>query len=384
MGGAIIFVVSLAGFAIVNVLFLSYLCHCFLHVLGDSSGGVDEIRWPSEVIFDWWWKPLYCLGMLGFWSTTAGVIVAPFFLNYPAAFGIVFPILLWLIYPIGMLCPMAANNVFMLVNPSFLVQLARQPRGLILVGVLTLPLPIATVAMIDAMLRHNFAWALGAAVVLPAAVLFYARAWGRLAWLVLNAKQKGRKITERVSARSPALAVDDPWQAPEPEIPEMDVEVLPVDVPPTAIKNIGLWPEQPLESTTVEEVEDEWSPHKKPFRLVDEKTARREWQSRRRVEQPLEEGYETTGEEPPPTPIESEKYRALNEKEEELKAKAAGMTVREWKRAQKPPTFRRAMGWGLFAFLFYEPTIKAWVNLACLTLAELLFVYLIFGFWPAI
>jgi hypothetical protein len=382
MGGAIIFVVSLAGLAILSLLSVSYYCHCFLHVLTESSGGIDEIRWPDEVLGDWWWKPLYCLGLLSVCATTFGVPLALFFLSNPGGFLVAFPILLWLTYPVCVLGPLAAHNFFMVLYPPFLGQLARHPRALLTVVLVTLPLPIAAVATLRAVFHDRFAWVLAASIVLPAAVLFYARAWGRLAWLVLN--ERRRKPRSRgTPANSPSLGVSDPWSAPEPEIPEMEVEVLPDEPPPTAIQEVGLWPQLPAETTASDEVEDEWSPHKKPYQLTDEDAARRAGRKRQRPQQPVEDGYGMTPDEPPPLPTEAEKYQALNDKDVELKARAERKTVREYLRPPKP-TYRRALGTALFGFLFYSPTLRAWLNLAALTLGELLFLYLALSFWPAL
>jgi hypothetical protein len=366
MVDAIIVVAAAAAFAVVGLFFLLYSCHCFLHVLGDSSAGIDEVRWPDESLTDWWWKPLYCVGLFAFWGVTCLIVVGPFFIENPAGFWIAYPLALWLIYPISVGSPFAANNMLMIVDPHFLGRLFHHPRALLTVLVITVPLPAAVVWMIGVLLaRGHFGWAVGAALVLPAALLFYARAWGRLAWLVLN-DEPFRPKKPRYSAGSPALAVEDPWQTPEPDIPELDVEVL----------------EEDLVEPLADEIEDEWSLHKKPYGLLNEEIAREEWKQRRRAKEPLGEAYDVTQAAPLPLPDESEKYRRLHEIEKDIKAREQGMTRVEWDQEQEPPTFRRALGRGLFAFLFYPPTLHAWLYLGLLTLGELFFVYIIAGLVP--
>ncbi len=365
MGAAIMFVLSLAAFAVVTPVFLCYLCHCFLHVLSDSSGGTDLVRWPDEIFTDWWWKPLYCLGMFAIGGSVGGAVLAPFFLDNPNGFLIAFAILLWFVYPLFALSPLAANNILIILYPPLLAKIARHFRAFAVVWLATLPLAAAALVLLGQTFRAGFVWAFPAAIVLAAAVLFYARAWGRLAWLVLNDRKRGKGQREAVPASSSALGVEDPWSAPEPEIPELDVEVLSDEIPTPA--------PPPLE----EEIEDEWSPHKKPYGVVDEAQAQREWRRRRRADQPLEEGYDTTADEPPPVPVESEKYKELADREEALKARAEGRLPYE---KTKRPTFRRALGKPLFGFLFYEPTIRAWVNLTGLTLVELVFAYMVYSF----
>jgi hypothetical protein len=343
-GPAILLVASLAGLAIVTPLLLCFVCHALLHILGESSGGSDVVRWPNEIVTDWWWKPIYCLGLLGFWGVTSALLLAPCFLGKEELY--------YVIYPISLLSSLAAHNPFMVLYPPLLGWLVVHPRAFLTVCVVTLPLPAAAAALVWAMVYDGLVWALPAALVCPAALLFYARAWGRLAWLALNEPQTRRKESAPLPASSPALDVADPWQVPEPEIPEVELEeVLDDDL---------VVPD--------EEIEDEWSRHKKPYGLVDEEQARRDWQNRRRVEQPIEPGYDVTGAEAPPPPVESEKYRQLHKR---------ARRGRDHNVDRRPPTFRRAFGVKLFAFLFYGPTLRAWINLSSLTLLELALLYLI-------
>src|SRR5579884_2784664 len=123
MDAAIIFVAALAGLAIVTPVFLCYLCHCLLHVLSDSSTGTDLVRWPDEIFTDWWWKPLYCLGVLAVCGSIGGAVLAPFFLESPDGFLIAFGVLLWLVYPLFLVSPLAAHNLLIILYPPLLAQL---------------------------------------------------------------------------------------------------------------------------------------------------------------------------------------------------------------------------------------------------------------------
>jgi hypothetical protein len=356
MGAAFIFVPALAAFGIITPIFLCHLSHAFLLVLTETSAGTDEVRWPLEGVTDWWWKPLLCVGIFVFWFITGLPLVAPFFLAHERLFYIVYPIFLWLVYPLSLLSTLAAGNVFMLIYPPLLGWLAAAPRGLVIAWCITLPLPLATAGIMLQMLRDP-GWVVVAALLLPAAVMFYARVWGRLAWLILNPRRQRREQRPHLAA----VVTANPWQVPEPEIPEVEVEVL---------------DDEPLLTPEPEEVEDEWSPHKKPYLVVDEEKAKREWQNRRRVEVPIEPGYDMTPDEPPPPPIESEKYRELNRKDQRRQ--------NDPNIDRRKPTLARAFGAKLFGFLMYAQTLRPWLTLSALSLVELLLVYLLLSLLPAV
>jgi hypothetical protein len=364
-GGNMMMFVSALGMAgIMTALLAMYASHCFLHVLCDSSGGIDEIRWGHELFIEWWWKPLYCIGMLIFWGLTTAVVVGPLFAASPDGFLIAYPIALWAIVPLGLISPLAGNGALTILHVPLLGRLLRHPAAALQVSLVTLPLPALTALFVWlTVVQGRLLFAVPAAVTLPAAVLFYARAWGRLTWFLLNEKPKKRNNKEDERIRLPSPADNE---AAKPEIPEFDLDEL-LEEPAPAVE---------------EEIEEEFSRHKKPYGLLDEKKADREWRQRRRVEQPVEPGYDTTLDEPPPVPDESEKYLELHEKEQEMKRRAARMSRREWARNQKPPTVRRALGRPLYAFLVYGQTVKAWVNMSVLAFVALLFLRMCLKYAP--
>jgi hypothetical protein len=346
-GYTILFMSALLGMVILTAVWLLYACHCFLHVLTESSAGNDMIRWPGESFFEWWWKPVVCVGMLLFWAMVGGLTLAPFFVRGPIGFGIFFGVFVWLAFPVGLFSALHAQNWFSIVHLPLLARLGRHFGAFLFVALLTLPLTALAVGALAGVVLQSFAWVLPTAFLIPVAVLFYARAWGRLAWLILNAAETRAKTPARLP-KGVAVDVEDPWAPPKPpEVPEMDVEI---DEPPL-----------------VDEGEPEWSSRHTPYGIVPEEAARAspapQAESRRRDEAaPFNE---------PMGPL-SNYYAEQEKRDLERRARAEGVPVEELKNAKKRrPTFRRAFGAGLFLFLFYPYTLRAGLNLVILTLVVL-------------
>ena len=192
---------TLTALAIAGPLWLGYVSHALLVIITESSLGDPEVRWPDESVMDWWWKPLYCVGMLSFWLTGGAAFLGWLVLVSPWAFGIVAGVFVWYAYPIGMLCVMDAQNSMAVVYLPLIVRLLRRPGTVLLVGLATLPLGVGVAGLLFLAFRHSTIWVVALAFVVPVTVLLYAHSWGRLAWMVLNAKR--RRLAPRMSRRRP-------------------------------------------------------------------------------------------------------------------------------------------------------------------------------------
>ena len=212
MGQAMIFMCTLAALGIFVPLWLCYASHCFLTVLSESSVGDPEVRWPDEIVTDWFSKALYCFGMLVFWATAVGMVLAPLYVVNPWVFAGAAAVVVWFAYPIGVLCGMAAHSTFAIVHLPLLAQLGRRAGAVLFVGLATLPLGAGVAAVLAAVLLNSGWWIILAAVALPVAVLLYGRSWGRLAWMVLNVKPRRRPEHKRggrlVGATFPRVTVE--------------------------------------------------------------------------------------------------------------------------------------------------------------------------------
>lgn len=368
MGGAglaIIFVCALVGCGLLSLTLLLYLGHYYLHVLADASAGTTAVRRPDESLLGAWHGPVLCLALLGFWSVNGGLILGPlFFVHSFEAFLVFLPTFLWIVYPISLLGILAASNWFAVLYLPVLARLARHAGALLLVYLMTLPFGAAALGLYAAAVWYGDVWwVVGAALMLPLAALVHARAWGRLAWLALNAR-----APSRAKERSVALAVENPWgPPPEPEVPELDVEVLPVEAPkPTP-------PPAPPD-----EEEDEWSPHKKPYGLAED----RPWQEPPAVEVPAGESYEATDDAPPPRPRVAETYEEMALDDRRRKAILAGNVPGAEEFETKRPTLGLALGSRLWTGLLSEAGLTLWLHLAALTLVQLMLLRLVIATWP--
>ncbi len=215
------------------------------------------------------------------------------------------------------------------------MRLIQHPVAIIFTGLLTLPLAALVGGSVIATLLHSTVWAVAAALVLPIALLLYARCWGRFAWLVLNARAGRRSPEKAPPPEAERTAVLDPWALPPPEeIPEMDVEVDEPEPPPPPADE-----------------DEEWAKNPAPYAVpgADDHAA-------------------------PPTPFSHEEYYdEYRKREEERKARAEGRKPGV-KRRRRRATFANAFGADFWPFLVEQRTLRAGLGLGVLTLAFLVLV----------
>jgi hypothetical protein len=177
-------------------------------------------------------------------------------------------------------------------------------------------------------------------VLLPPALLFYGRCWGRLAWLVLNVKRRKRGETPPPEAKH--VKVHDPWALPrEDPIPEVDVEVEPDPVP------------------AVRDEWDEWrnpSPYSVAAGTEGEVAAQADPSPSKATANPQIFNHE-------------QYYAEYRKREEERRARAEGRKPGQPHRRRA--TFGNAFGADLLPFFIQDRTIRAVFGVAILTLIVL-------------
>src|SRR5262249_30212191 len=115
MGGAIIFVCAFVACTICSMFWLVFASHYFLVTLIDSGAGQNEVEYPRESLIDWWWKPLFCLWILGFWVVVLSIMLTPLLVVSPKTYGISLGLLILFFYPLGVLSALfTANWLFFL------------------------------------------------------------------------------------------------------------------------------------------------------------------------------------------------------------------------------------------------------------------------------
>jgi hypothetical protein len=349
-GPAILLVCALAGLAISGLTWITYVSHCFLVVVTESSVGDYEVRWPDESIGEMLWKPIYCLGLLVFWLTISMVFILPLFLLEPWVGGIVGGLFLWFIYPLSLLCVMDARSSVAILYMPLVLRLPRQLFAIVFVGFVTLPLMAGAAGVCWLAATRAIYWGFIAVLLVPLAVFFFSRCWGRFAWLVLNVKQRKRAVSGEVVPPEAAQAkVYDPWALPRPEpIPEMEVDVEEEPPPPAPA-----WDD------------DEWR-NPTPYQVAPSSP------------EPEKAGATATGAAASTeSPVfNHEKYYAeYRKREEERKARAEGRKPGQPR--YRKATFGNAFGADLLPFLLQRPTIRAALTLGLSTLATLFFLRIV-------
>jgi hypothetical protein len=344
---AIFFVATLVAVGILGLLWLLYVSHCFLTVLTESSVGDAEIRWSDETFLDWWWEPVYCLGLLAFWLPIAGVLMAFFILLNPWVYAVAVGFFLWYAYPVGLICAMDARSKVAIVHLPLFLRLFGHIPTVLLVGLITLLPATLVFGSLAGLLLNSMWWGVPAALLLPPALFFYARCWGRLAWLVLNFKPRTPKASRETAPPEAVLAkIKDPWELPPPEpIPERDVAVNEPAPPPP----------EPDET-------DEWAERPAPYVV---------WPEAGRAPDKPTDGFTHAG-----------YFDEYRKRQEAREARAEGRKPGEKKRRRRA-SFRNAFGVDLLPFFMQRRTIRAAVNLAAVSFLLLFFLRIAILTMPA-
>jgi hypothetical protein len=413
----------------VTALFLLFASHYYLVTLIDSSAGHEEVQFPSESVLDWWWKPILCLWVLAFWALGGGVLLSPLVLIQPEIFLVAWVLLLVLAYPLSLVSVLHTQNWLFVVHPLLLWRMLRHARAFAYVQLVTLLTMAACAGLLFVTLRYGLYWVIPSVIVIPAGLLFCARTWGRFTWLAVNfAPRKAKPARSEYmnpieadprSERVPTVDVeelDEPAdgvreglppgyshaiQAGIPASPDGVVAGLPSSA--LAAQEEDEWaqdkapyqivgePGQPglqeanckspqvcanatpnPSTPTVEEEEDEWSLDKKPYGLADE---------------PAPSATHTTATAAIDKPTAVSDYydkRAKREAAAKRKAQAQAESrhVPTW--SKKTPTFSRVFLVGVAKFMIGDSTLRVAVNLALLTLVELVFLFMLVKFFPGI
>jgi signal transduction histidine kinase len=361
-GPAILVSCGLALLGIIGFFFVSYFAHCFLTVVIDTAAGVDEIRWPDESIVDWLTKPIYVLWiLLPILFVPCVLLAATGSLN---VFLLSILVLLWAVSPVMFISSLAAKSWLSLLYAPFLKRWARYFFAyaifLLWSGVVTaLGTAILVWSVFDAR-----GIALGA-IFLPILCLLYFRILGRYSWYVTTRRMRRARKKKPNPVKGLKVEALDPW-AVTPDLMESAAhESLPQEQTLARDKLQPAEPETAIKLAPLEEpaaLEDEWTPNKKPYGVMNEEQARASWVERRGTPGTDEDTYGAE-EIRLSAPVSLwQHYADRAKKEEELREQ--GKSVRQYERPRKPPTLTQAMTREIISFLLYPHTIRAWINLA--------------------
>jgi hypothetical protein len=215
MGGAILFVCTLAATMIVGTFVFAYASHCFFTVVEHTSAGNDEVVWPDGPFYDWLWEAVYMFWLTALWM---GPIALAMRAATAGSASVLFvsAALVWLFFPITLLSSMSASSRWMVFSPKLVSRLVGQRFGsLALFYLHSGPILAAGAALmyLTFFMSGGIWFLVVTATGIAVALVIYARQLGRLAHLVehtrgrepVTAKPKPRR-RPRVRAR-----VQDPW-----------------------------------------------------------------------------------------------------------------------------------------------------------------------------
>jgi hypothetical protein len=428
MGGAIIFVCAFVACTICSMFWLIFASHYFLVTVIDSSAGHDEVEYPRESVIDWWWKPLFCLWILGFWVVVLSIVLAPLLAVSPKSYGICLALLILFFYPLGVLSALFTSNWLFFLHPIIIVRMLKHYSAFAYVHLVTLLVVSACVGLLLGTFTLSFWLALPAAFVVPGAILFYARQWGRFAWLSLNFAprvKKGPRAEYAQAADKKAWPGNTEEDVPELAVQEVDEaadgmrEGLPPAFPHGIKTGMPGGPEAVVAAAppqAAEEEEDEFAPNKKPYKLVDDPTRpsfqeaapepvsvaaspppplppvvveeEDEWATDKKpyvvIDEPAApaQGAAAPSEADKPIAV-SKYYDERHRKEKAAKAKAKEIAGQHYlpPPSKKTPTFATALFLGVWEFMLYGKTLQVWANLVVFTIVELALLSMVVQFW---
>jgi hypothetical protein len=215
---AFIFVPLLAATCIFAGFLWTFLSHAFLVVVEDTAAGNRDIVWPDDSFLDFFWKAFYLGWLVGAWLAPAILVArlaSPAFPEevrqfwYFALAGVV----LWIVFPIGLLSSMAAESLFTVLHGGLAARLAFRGRSLFLYYLVSIPVVLCGSAIAAAVfLGETWYTLLFGAFGIAYCILTYGRLTGRLACLVRLTRLPFRKKKKQRRPTSVRPEVSDPWE----------------------------------------------------------------------------------------------------------------------------------------------------------------------------
>jgi hypothetical protein len=182
----------------------------FIIIVQDTAAGNEDIDWPSDVWYEYLTKIAFLAWLFGccaavstvFWSLAALAM---------EQMGVPIPTIIWwvftlvsafMLFPIPLYSTMIGGSPFMLIHPMFLLRLIQRPlAGLALYGY-TFVLLLPCVALGLWMVVSLSWWAAPiVGMIWATCILWYARALGRVGYVLAEEKRRVRRKKKRRSVR---------------------------------------------------------------------------------------------------------------------------------------------------------------------------------------
>src|SRR5262245_4954560 len=130
IGGAMLFVSTLALAAVVLPIMLAYVAHSYLVVVEETASGNDDVQWPDEPFVDWIRQVGYIAFMVAVWLVPLGFLArylgmgkSPVSLARDPNVFAVLAVGLWLAFPIELLSSLSVGSPWTVFRSEVVVRM---------------------------------------------------------------------------------------------------------------------------------------------------------------------------------------------------------------------------------------------------------------------
>lgn len=366
-GPAIILVLSIAAVGFIGSLWAGYVSDAYLNIVQETAAGLDDVHWPDIAVFDWFARLLHLGWLVVFWlvpSSFLAMAIAPAWLRAEGGFASLLFLVVWLLVPVSLLSSMSAPSRWFVLYWPFLRRLAKHPFHFLGFLISTAAvLGIGVVSCQYALWHASVTFIFIGALALCASAILHARLVGRMAYQVAYHTPEKNKKSQKKERLPRATEVEDPWAVP----PEAEEQVL--EIAPQILES-----HEPI-SAALDDEEDEFSPNKKPYGVLEDNPA--SWQkaatpSYVEPSEPYEalppeekaafvmpmDGYKPVGADAETA------ERAVEVTKTEKARQPSPFEQRLARRRQLPPRPKMLFVSGVYSFLIYEGTLRAWLYMS--------------------
>lgn len=192
MAGGVAMAFFLMPIIWISVMTFSYAAACGLCVLEGTTAGLDRIEaWPDPLWKEWMSQMIY-LGWIGAIPFAVGYGISQLAALAGARADLVFPEVLFVLYPVALMSALEANSVWVPLTLPILESLVRAWWCWLLFFLLTrLVAAGLTMIFVYSVISGNISLLLVLGPLLAAATLIYFRLLGRLGWRITANERSG-------------------------------------------------------------------------------------------------------------------------------------------------------------------------------------------------
>jgi hypothetical protein len=184
----------------------------FVIIIQDTAAGNEEVDWPDDVWYEYLSKIAFLVWVFGCCAAVSTVIWLLVTLVVPIP-GVIWWVLTlisaFMLFPIPLYSSMIAGSPFMLIHPMFLLRLFQKPLAGLALYVHSLMLLLPCVGLgLWMVITLNWWAAPIVGVIWSTCILWYARALGRVGYVLSEEKRRVPRRKKRKRARVKREAAD--------------------------------------------------------------------------------------------------------------------------------------------------------------------------------